>query len=443
MKIYNSKTKKIENFKPIKENEVSLYLCGPTVYDKPHIGNARPIVVFDLLRRVLSELGYKVKFVSNFTDIDDKIVEKAITEMTSEKEIADRYIESYEAVRNNLYASGIDAKPRVTEVIDDIIKFIRDLIDNDYAYIIDGDVYFRVSKIDEYGKLSNQKLDELRVGSRIEENVDKENPLDFVLWKKTKEGIKWKAPWGEGRPGWHTECVVMIHEAFGSQIDIHGGGVDLKFPHHENESAQNYASHNHDIANYWVHNAMLEIDGEKMGKSLGNAKLAEEFIAELGSNVTRWLLLSTHYRLNLNVSEETIEQSQKEVTRIKTALNQAYIKISLENIPYNETINQTVFDKFLDALKDDLNVANAHVVLFDEIKNLNSHLRQKEIDEASLVESVVTLEKMIDILGLYIPRINLSQKDKDLFENWNSLKRDRNFKEADIIRDKLIKKGYL
>ena len=197
MKIYNSKTNKIENFKPIKENEVSLYLCGPTVYDKPHIGNARPIVVFDLLRRVLRELGYKVKFVSNFTDIDDKIVEKAITEMTSEKEIADKYIESYEAVRNNLYASGIDAKPRVTEVIDDIIKFISDLIDNDYAYIIDGDVYFRVGKIDEYGKLSNQKLDELKVGSRIEENVDKENPLDFVLWKKTKEGIKWKAPWGE------------------------------------------------------------------------------------------------------------------------------------------------------------------------------------------------------------------------------------------------------
>ncbi len=443
MKIYNSKTNSIENFIPIEENKVSLYLCGPTVYDKPHIGNARPIVVFDLLRRVLKEMGYDVKFVSNFTDIDDKIVEKAITEMTTEKKVADKYIESYEAVRNNLYASGIDAKPRVTEVIDDIIHFIEDLIENEYAYVINGDVYFRVSKVDEYGTLSNQKLDELKVGSRIEENIDKENPLDFVLWKNTDEGIKWKAPWGEGRPGWHTECVVMIHEAFGSRIDIHGGGVDLKFPHHENESAQNYAAHDHDIANYWVHNAMLEIDGEKMGKSLGNARLAEEFIEELGSNVTRWLLLSTHYRLNLNVSDETIEQSKTEVTRIETALKQAYIKISLEDLSYDAPMNEDVFNQFLDALKDDLNVANAHVVLFDEIKNLNSILRQRELDETKLVESVLTLEKMIDILGLYMPRINLSKEDKDLFETWNSLKRERKFEDADAIRDKLKEKGYL
>lgn len=443
MKLFNSKTNKLEDFVPIEKGKVSLYLCGPTVYDKPHIGNARPIVVFDLLRRVLKADGYKVKFVSNFTDIDDKIVSKAIELMTTEKDVADKYIASYEAVRDNLYASGIDAKPRVTEVIDDIIDFIQSLIDHDFAYVVEGDVYFRVSKIDTYGQISHQKLDELRVGARIEENIDKENPLDFVLWKKTQEGIQWSAPWGDGRPGWHTECVVMIHEAFGSKIDIHAGGVDLKFPHHENESAQSYAHHDHDLANYWVHNAMLQIDGEKMSKSIGNVMLAETFIEKLGSNVTRWLLLSTHYRLELNVSDDTIEQSKKEIHRLENALRNAYLKLEREGVPLQGVIDEEVFATFLKSLKDDLNVANAQVVLFETLRELNTNLRQKELNMNKIVTLVLTLEKMVEILGLYIPRVTLSEADVKLFDAWDHYKKEKDFEKADAIRNALIKKGYL
>lgn len=443
MKLYNSKTNKIEEFQSIKEKEVSLYLCGPTVYDNAHIGNARPIVVFDLLRRVLKEEGYKVKFVSNFTDIDDKIVTKAINEMTSEKEVADKYIEAYENVRNNLYANGIDAKPRVTEVINEIIEFIEALIEKDYAYIRDGDVYFRVNKIDNYGHISSQKIEDLQVGARIEENVDKEDPLDFVLWKNTDTGIKWTAPWGEGRPGWHTECVVMIHNEFGGKIDIHGGGMDLRFPHHENESAQNFALHDDDLANYWVHNAMLQIDGEKMSKSIGNVILAKDFIAKLGSNVTRWLLLSTHYRLVLNVSDDTISQAQTEINRIQNALDSAYIKLSILNEELTNKYDEAIFSEFMKHLSNDLNVDNAKVSLFDVIREINTLLRQRDLDIETLKLKTKTLAKMVDILGLYMPIVKLSQEDKDLFTKWNELKAAKEFAQADEIRDILQKKGYL
>lgn len=443
MKIFNSKSNSIETFIPIKEGEVSLYLCGPTVYDNAHIGNARPIVVFDLLRRVLESEGFKVKFVSNFTDIDDKIVKKAIDTMTSEKEVADKYIRAYEKVRHALHASGITSKPRVTEVIQDIIEFIEALIDHGFAYVVDGDVYFRVSNIDSYGHISHQKLDELKVGARIESNIDKENPLDFVLWKKTEEGIQWEAPWGVGRPGWHTECVVMIHQEFGDMIDIHAGGQDLKFPHHENESAQNYALHGQDIANYWVHNAMLQIEGEKMSKSIGNVMWAKDFIEKLGANVTRWLLLSTHYRLVLNVSDETIEQSQKEVGRIEQALKNAYIALSRAHKIVDGKAHEQELTLFLDALKDDLNVANAQAILFESVKQLNQAMRLKDKDFQSIINLVITIESMLNILGIYITRISLTQEDKDLFDLWDSLKRNKDFEQADKIRDSLLEKGYL
>lgn len=443
MKVYNSKSNKIEKFIPIKDNQVSLYLCGPTVYNDAHIGNARPIVVFDLLRRVLEQDNYTVKFVSNYTDIDDKIVQKAIDEMSTEKEVADRYIQAYENVRTNLFANDINEKPRVTEVIDDIIEFIQALIDHGFAYAVKGDVYFRVSKIETYGQISHQKLDELRVGARIEENNDKENPLDFVLWKNTDQGIKWDAPWGEGRPGWHTECVVMIHQAFGETIDIHAGGQDLKFPHHENESAQNYAMHGHDLANYWMHNGMLQIDGEKMSKSIGNVMWAKDFIAKLGSNVTRWLLLSTHYRLVLNVSDETIEQSQKEVQRIEQALKTAYIALSREDVALSGETDKEAIENFMAALRDDLNVANATVVLFDEVKKLNQLQRVKEKDIKAIVTSILTIEKMLEIFGIYIERIELSKEDKDLFASWDTLKREKNFEAADKVRLQLSERGYL
>lgn len=443
MRIFNSKTNKIETFQSIEPNKVSLYLCGPTVYNHAHIGNARPIVVFDLLRRVLIASGYDVKYVSNYTDIDDRIIEKALDEMKTEKEIAERYIDAYEWVRQNLHADQVDETPRVTEVIDEIIEFISLLIEKGFAYEVEGDVYFKVDQIKTYGQISHQKLDALRVGARIEENLSKSNPLDFVLWKKTDDaGIKWDSPWGKGRPGWHTECVVMIHDSFGSNIDIHAGGQDLKFPHHENESAQNYAMHDHDLANYWVHNAMLQIDGEKMSKSLGNVIWAKDYIERFGSNVTRWLLLSTHYRLILNISDDTINQAIKEIERIETVVKQVSIELELKGISNNDDDMQ-LFESFLKPLQDDLNVANAQVVLFDTIKQLNQALRTKDTDYSRLSVLLNTFEKMLDILGIEVKRMTLSDEDKSLFSNWDQAKKSKDFETADSIRKALQEKGYL
>ena len=269
MKLYNSYTLKTEEFVPIREGEVSMYVCGPTVYNHAHIGNARPIVVFDTLRRTFEALGYKVRYVSNFTDVDDKIINQALAEGVSEREIADRYIKAYNDVRGSLNIIPLDATPRVTETMDEIIEFIDRLVKSGNAYEVDGDVYFSVESDPKYGELSHQKLEDLNAGARIEANDQKRNPMDFALWKKTDKGIKWDSPWGEGRPGWHTECVVMIGKEFNSGlIDIHGGGKDLKFPHHENEMAQSECCNHHHLANYWIHNGMLETKGGKMSKSL-------------------------------------------------------------------------------------------------------------------------------------------------------------------------------
>ncbi|MBQ6817456.1 MAG: cysteine--tRNA ligase, partial [Bacilli bacterium] len=297
MKLYNSYSLKEEEFKPIKEGEVSMYVCGPTVYNHAHIGNARPIVVFDTLRRVFEALNYKVKFVSNFTDVDDKIINKALEEGVSEKEIAERYIKAYNDVRNSLNIIPIDVTPRVTETMDEIIDFIDKLVKEGNAYEVDGDVFFSVESDKKYGELSHQKLEDLDAGARVNIGDTKRNPLDFALWKKTDKGIKWNSPWGEGRPGWHTECVVMIGKEFnGGMIDIHGGGKDLKFPHHENEMAQSECVNHHHLANYWIHNGMLETKGGKMSKSLGNTSWAKDVIKEYGSNLVRWFLLSAKYR---------------------------------------------------------------------------------------------------------------------------------------------------
>lgn len=444
MKIFNSKSNKVETFVPIEPGKVSFYLCGPTVYNHAHIGNARPIVVFDLLRRVLKASGYEVKYVSNYTDIDDRIIQKALDEMVSESEIAQRYIDAYEWVRDNLHAGHVDETPRVTQVIDDIIEFITALMDKGYAYAVDGDVYFRVDRVKSYGSISHQKLDELRVGARIDENEAKENALDFVLWKNTDdEGIKWDSPWGMGRPGWHTECVVMIHDSFGGSIDIHAGGQDLRFPHHENESAQNYAIHNHDLANYWLHNAMLQIDGEKMSKSLGNVIWAKDYIEKFGSNVTRWLLLSTHYRLVLNISDDTISQAQKSIQRIGDAYKKATLTLSLNNIKQTNNYDVDLYQSFLEPLQNDLNVANAQVALFECIKKINQSLRTKDYDFEAIDLYVNTIEKMLDILGLTFEAVNLSDADKTLFNNWENAKAIKDFEQADIYRQRLLEKGYL
>jgi cysteinyl-tRNA synthetase len=446
MKLYNSLSNSIEVFKPIKENEVSMYVCGPTVYNHAHIGNARPIVVFDTLQRTFEALGYQVKFVSNFTDVDDRIIQQAHDEHVDEVVISERYIDAYEKVRAGLHTKN-PTTIKVTDTIDEIIDFVSELIEQGYAYEVDGDVYFRVDKIKEYGELSNQKMEDLMVGARIEENTKKENPLDFALWKKTDMGIKWQTPWGEGRPGWHTECVVMIHKEFkGEKIDIHGGGMDLKFPHHENEIAQSRALYQSQIANYWVHNGFLAFDNdEKMSKSLGNVQWAKDIIERYGSNVTRWLLLSAHYRAPLKFSEDVIVQAQSEVDKIFFALNQTYVKAQLAGKEVIDTSikNEEYYVRFLDAMCDDLNTPNAYSEIFEAIKYLNQSLRQKEINWDGPLAVANAIIAMLDILGITYHLPLLTMDDFDLFTKWDQAKQEKDFSKADEYRTILMEKDLL
>lgn len=437
MKLYNSLTLQVEEFKPVHENQVNMYVCGPTVYNHAHIGNARPIVVFDTLRRVFEADGYKVKYVSNFTDVDDKIINKALEEGVKETEIADRYIEAYNKVRESLNTETLDATPRVTETMDEMIKFIEELVENGNAYVVDGEVYFAVDSVPSYGELSHQNTDDLMVGARVEENDKKRNPLDFLLWKKTNVGIQWDSPWGKGRPGWHTECVVMIGDNFNHElIDIHGGGKDLKFPHHENEMAQSNAVNHHHLANYWVHNGMLNFNGGKMSKSLGNIQLAKDVIAQIGPNVARWLLLSVNYRDVLNFSEETLEAARTELARIEQALHQAEVKAQLANASLEGELDAH-WNDFMEAMRDDLNTPNAYKVIFDTVKELNQSLRQRQIDFAVVASHYSSVKKMLSVLGVFIDEIVLSDEDRELYAKWNEAKAAKDFETADKYRAQL------
>lgn len=445
MRIFNSMNQRVEEFKPLHEHEVHMYVCGPTVYNYPHIGNARPIVVFDTLKRTFQAIGYNVKMVSNYTDVDDKIIKVAKECGVSEAEITEKFINAYNNDRLSLHAAMPDAAPRVTETMDAIIAFIKLLVDKGHAYEIEGDVYFRVNSVESYGKLSNQQVDDLLVGARIDENSKKENPLDFTLWKKTEEGIKWDSPWSVGRPGWHTECVVMINQEFDNEhtIDIHGGGMDLKFPHHENEIAQSRAAYDSPIANYWIHNGMVNIDGEKMSKSLGNVIWAKDMIAKIGGNVLRWVMLSAHYRAPLNINEEAIETAKKELNRVATAMKQAYVKLGLADVTMNEVYDETQLAPFLDAMQDDMNTPNAFAAAFETVKVLNQALRQKDSDLMLVKALVRTLENMMDVLGIEIPRLTMSEEDKQLHRQWKAAVKEKDFDTADQYRAKLIEKGIL
>ena len=445
MKLYNTKTLQTEEFKPIREGNVNMYVCGPTVYNHAHIGNARPIVVFDTLRRVLEADGYKVHFVSNFTDVDDKIINKAKEEGVKEEEIAERYIDAYNGVRKSLNVIPPDATPRVTKTMDRMIGFIEKLVENGNAYVDDGEVYFSVDSVEDYGSLSHQNLEELKVGAseRIDADDKKKNPLDFLLWKKTEDGIKWDSPWGEGRPGWHTECVVMINDEFGDgPIDIHGGGMDLRFPHHENEVAQSRAVNHHGLANYWVHNGMLNFGGAKMSKSLGNIQLAKDVISDLGANVVRWLLLSVNYRDSLNYTPETIEAAKKEIERISQVLKQAELKALTEGKSLEGSCNAN-YDRFLEAMNDDLNTPNAYMAVFDEVKEMNQLLRTREPDYAKLADAYTSLRKMLEVLGIAIDPLKLSAEDLELYRNWQAAKAAKDFAAADVLRASLQEKGIL
>lgn len=312
IKLYNSLTRQKEEFKPIEEGKVKMYVCGPTVYNYIHIGNARPAIVFDTVRRFLEYVGYDVEYVLNFTDVDDKLI-KAANELGEEvPDIAERFIKAYKEDVSKLHVQEAVHHPRVTESMEDIIAFIEGLIEKDYAYEVDGDVYYRTRKFENYGKLSHQSIDELRSGARIQVGEKKDDPLDFALWKNAKDGeISWESPWGEGRPGWHIECSAMAKKYLGETIDIHAGGQDLTFPHHENEIAQSEANNDKTFANYWIHNGYIQIENEKMSKSLGNFILVKDIVEQFDPNIIRFFMLSVHYRNPINFSQTVIEKTQK------------------------------------------------------------------------------------------------------------------------------------
>lgn len=443
IKFYNSLTNNLETFTPLIPNKVSMYVCGPTVYNYPHIGNMRPVVVFDTLRRFLSYVGYDVTYVSNFTDVDDKIIKEAKAEHKTEKELTEFYINEFLKVTKLIGSLPPTITPKVTEYMEKIIDYVDRLVKLDAAYVKDGDVYFRVSKIADYGSLSNINIDDLIVGARIEENTQKESPLDFALWKKTSEGIAWDSPWSKGRPGWHTECCVMIDSIFSqSEIDIHGGGYDLKFPHHENEIAQAEAMHHNKIARYWMHNGFINFGNEKMSKSLGNVIYAKDMINQYGGPVTRLVILSTHYRQPVNFTEDTIKTAVSEITRIQQAYKQGAILLQTNHIDLS--LGQPKYiEKFLSYLSDDLNTSNALTEVFNIVKEVNQISRSKEIDFEKLNNLIKTLKDMFYVLGLDLSYPLLNEEDLSLLEAYNTARREKDYAKSDEIRALLINKGIL
>ena len=443
IKFYNSLSNSQEDFITQENKKVSMYVCGPTVYNYPHIGNMRPVVVFDTLRRFLTYVGYDVTYVSNYTDVDDKIIKAAKQEGKSEKELTDFYIKEFEKTIKGIGSQVPSITPRVTEYMDKIIAYIDNLVKIGAAYEVDGDVYFRVEKIKDYGALSGINVDDLRVGARVEENSQKESPLDFALWKKTDEGIKWDSPWGKGRPGWHTECCVMIDTIFPRHyIDIHGGGYDLKFPHHENEIAQSEATHGNKIAHFWMHNAFINFGNEKMSKSLGNVIYAKDMIAQYGGPVTRLVILNAHYRQAVNFTDETVKEAQQVVLRMQMAYKQAALKLQANGVNLEEG-KPLFIDKFLKALADDLNTANALKELYDVLKEVNQQIRNRETDYVLLNNQFKTLTDMFYVLGLDITYVKFDDNISRLYKDYLESKENKDFSKSDEIRKALIEKGVM
>ena len=443
IKFYNSLSNSLEDFVTQEDKKVSMYVCGPTVYNHPHIGNMRPVVVFDTLRRFLTYAGYNVTYVSNYTDVDDKIIKAAKQEGKSEKELTDFYIAEFEKTLKGIGSQVPNITPRVTEYMDKIIAYVDNLVKIGAAYVVDGDVYFRVEKIKDYGALSGINVEDLRVGARIEENTQKESPLDFALWKKTTEGIQWDSPWGKGRPGWHTECCVMIDTIFPKHlIDIHGGGYDLKFPHHENEIAQSEATHGNKIAKYWMHNAFINFGNEKMSKSLGNVVYAKDMIAQYGGPVTRLVILNAHYRQPVNFTEETVKEAQQEIARMQMAYKQAALKLQAAGVDLQN--GQPVYiNKFIEALANDLNTANALAELYNLLKDINQQIRNRDTDYDVLNNQFKTLTDMFYVLGLDITYVKFDDNISALYKEYLESKENKDFAKSDEIRKLLVEKGVM
>lgn len=455
MKVYNTITKKKEPFIPLEEGKVKMYVCGPTVYNFIHIGNARPMIVFDTIRRYMEHKGYEVNYVSNFTDVDDKIIKKAIEEGVSAQEISQRYIAECKKDMEMMNVKPATTHPLATQEIGGMLEMIQKLIDKGYAYAVNGTVYFRTRKFAEYGKLSHKNLDDLRSGNRsllVSGEDEKEDPLDFVLWKPKKEGEPaWESPWSEGRPGWHIECSVMSKKYLGEQIDIHAGGEDLVFPHHENEIAQSEACNGKEFSRYWMHNAFLNIDNRKMSKSLGNFFTVREISEKYDLQVLRFFMLSAHYRSPLNFSAEQMESSKNSLERIVTAAEN--LKHLLGGAPEgsmteSETAHYEASEeyvkKFDEAMDDDFNTADAIAAVFELVKYLNTHTSGENTKDY-LEKCLDRLKTLCDILGLVVEKkAELLDADIEvLIEERQAARKAKNFARADEIRALLLEKGIV
>ncbi len=450
MKFYNTISRKKEIFKPISEDFVKIYLCGPTVYNYIHIGNARPLCVFDVLRRYLKKLGYKLKFVQNFTDIDDKIIKKAVEENMTVAQVSEKYIKEYYVDAHSLGILDADVYPKVTENVGEIILFIEDLISKKFAYVTENnDVYFRVNAFFEYGKLSGKNLNDLRAGARVTVDEKKENPLDFALWKHDLDfGVD--SPWGVGRPGWHIECSTMIKKFLGATIDIHCGGQDLIFPHHENEIAQSESVNGRKFVNFWLHNGFINVNQEKMSKSLGNFFTVREIAEKFGYEPIRFLLISSHYRSPINFSVEALKHAKSALDRLyecRRNLKFAIEKNSAVNFSDKTGVSSIkIFrDKFFNALDDDLNTADAIGVLFEFVKFLNKNM--KSLNVSCLRESLKQFEEFANILGLLYNNTNVEKMDDSEIEKMIKLReearKNKDWQRADEIRDNLKKKNII
>lgn len=450
--LYNTLNRKKQEFIPIEKGKVKMYSCGPTVYNYFHIGNARPFIIFDTLRRYLEYKGYEVKFVQNFTDIDDKMINKANELGITVKELADQYIDEYYTDAKGLGIKKASVHPRATENIESIIEIISTLIENGYAYNVDGDVYYSTKKFKEYGKLSHQPLEDLESGARIDVNEDKQDPMDFALWKKQKPGEPaWESPWGMGRPGWHIECSAMANTYLGKTIDIHSGGQDLIFPHHENEIAQSEAANCCQFANYWMHNGYINVDNRKMSKSLGNFFTVRDVAKEFEYEVIRFFMLSAHYRSPINFSKDLMESAKSGLERIyncietMTFFNESSQDRELTDAEkaFAKTIDEYK-EKFISAMDDDLNTADAISVIFEIVADVNKNITaESENAKALITKAVDTIKELGGVLGI------LSKQDEEtpaeileLLEKRAEARKSKDWATSDAIRDKLSELGY-
>lgn len=451
MKIFNTMTRRKEEFVPLDKNEVKIYACGPTVYNYIHIGNARPLCVFDVLRRYLEYRGYNVRFVQNFTDVDDKIIKRANEEGISFEEVSKKYIKEFWTDAHGLNFKDATVHPKATENIDEIIDIIKTLEEKGYAYAVDGDVYYRTLKFKDYGKLSHQPIEDLQSGARIAIGEKKENPLDFALWKAAKEGEPyWDSPWGKGRPGWHIECSAMNKRYLGDSIDIHCGGKDLVFPHHENEIAQSEAANDAPFAKYWMHNGYINVDNVKMSKSLGNFKTVREIANVYGYEVIRYFLISSHYRSPINYSIDIIEQCQSALDRLYTCRESLdfAIKNAKSDIPDDEKILNLISsakDEFIKAMDDDLNTADGIAAVFDLVSTINTEIINKEVSLNVCKKAAEMFDELTGVLGLVYNRKSNEIDDdiEKLIEQRQTARANKDWATADKIRDELKAKGII